>query len=86
MRVKAARHGLAEPSRMTARQIARKHFTAALAEAEASGIDADALARYTLSLVVESFLAHRPLEDVRAELIAAAENADPDTDYMFMRP
>ena len=71
---------------MSARQIARTHFEAALEEAKAQGIAADALARYTLSLVVETFLATRPLKDVQAELIAAAENADPDTDYMFMRP
>ena len=71
---------------MNARQIAKAHFDAALAEAEAHGIDRDVIARYTLSLVVEAFLATRPLADVQAELIAAAENADPDTDYMFMRP
>jgi len=71
---------------MSARQIAKTHFEAALAEAKGRGIAPDALARYTLSLVVETFLATRPLADVQAELIAAAENADPDTDYMFMRP
>lgn len=71
---------------MSARQIASAHFQAALDEAKAKGIAADTLARYTLSLVVETFLASRPLKDVQAELIAAAENADPDTDYMFMRP
>ena len=72
--------------RMSASQIARKHFTAALAQASAEGVGTDALARYTLSLVVEAFLSVRPLSDVKAELIAAAENADPDTDYIFMRP
>ena len=71
---------------MSARQIAKTHFQAALDEAKAEGIAPDALARYTLSLVVETFLASRPLKDVQSELIAAAENADPDTDYMFMRP
>jgi hypothetical protein len=71
---------------MSARQIAKKHFEAALAEAGAQGIDADTLARYMLAGVVETFLALRPLADVQAELIAAAENADPETDYMFMRP
>jgi hypothetical protein len=71
---------------MNARQIAKAHFEAALEDAEAQGIAPDALARYMLSLVVETFLAHRPLADVQAELVAAADNADPDTDYMFMRP
>jgi hypothetical protein len=71
---------------MSANAIARKHFEAALAEAKAEGVPADILARYTLSLVVRAFLGTRPLGDVKAELIAAAENADPDTDYLFMRP
>ena len=71
---------------MGAKQIVDKHFEAALAEAEASGVAADTLARYMLSRVVAAFLATRPLKDVQDELIAAAENADPDTDHMFMRP
>lgn len=71
---------------MNARQIAKTHFDAAIAEAETQAIDTDAIARYTLALVVKAFLATRPLADVQAELVAAAENADPDTDYMFMRP
>ena len=71
---------------MNARTIAKTHFEAALAEAKSHGIEADSLARYTLSLVIETFLATRPLKDVQAELVAAAENADPDTDFMFMRP
>lgn len=71
---------------MSARQIAKKHFEAALEEAKAEGIASDALARYMLSQVVETFLATRPVKDVQAELMAAAENADPDADYMFMRP
>lgn len=71
---------------MGAKQIVEKHFRAAMAEAEAEGIAPDTLARYMLSQVVEAFLARRPLKDVQAELIAAAENADPDTDHIFMRP
>jgi hypothetical protein len=39
-----------------------------------------------LSLVVSSMLERRGVADVRSELLAAAENVDPDTDYMFMRP
>lgn len=71
---------------MGAKQIVDKHFQAALAEAEAEGVASDTLARYMLSRVVEAFLATRPLKDVQAELMAAADNADPDTDFMFMRP
>lgn len=71
---------------MNAGEIAKKHFAAALADAKAEGIGADTLARYMLACAVEAFLTVRPLRDVQAELIAAAENADPETDYMFMRP
>lgn len=71
---------------MSATAIARKHFDAALADAEAQGYDVDALARAMLSRVVTAFLGVRDVNDVQAELIAAAENADPDGDHVFMRP
>jgi hypothetical protein len=71
---------------MSASDIARRHFEAAMAEAKASGQDLDAVTRQFLPLVTASFLTRRPLKDVRAELIAAAEHADPDEDFMFMRP
>jgi hypothetical protein len=75
-----------EDQPMSASDIARRHFTAALAEAKATGQDADAVTRQFLSLVTTSFLERRPLKDVRAELIAAAAHADPDEDFAFMRP
>lgn len=71
---------------MTAGDIARKHFAAAMTAAKAEGQDADAVARNILSLVITSMLERRGIADVRTELLAAAENVDPDTDYMFMRP
>jgi hypothetical protein len=71
---------------MSAPAIARKHFAAAVAEAEAAGYDADSLARYMLSEVVSRYLQKRSVGDVRSELMFVAENCDPDTDYMFMRP
>ena len=71
---------------MTAGEIARTHFAAAMAAANEARQDADAVARNLLSLVISSMLARRSVADVRAELIAAAENVDPDTDYIFMRP
>lgn len=71
---------------MSAGAIARTHFAAALAAAKEAGQDADALARAMLSLAVTSMLERRSVADVRTELLAAAENVDPDTDYMFMRP
>jgi hypothetical protein len=71
---------------MSPTSIARSHLAAALAEAEASGANADALARAMLSQVIAKFLEYRSVADVKAELLAAAENCDPDTDYPFMRP
>jgi hypothetical protein len=71
---------------MNAGDIARLHFAAALAAARAQGQDSDAVARGLLSLVVAAMLERRSVADVRAELLAAAENVDPDTDYVFMRP
>jgi len=71
---------------MSASEIARRHFAAAIAEAKQAGYSADAVARHTLALVVSTYLESRSVADVRAEILAAAENIDPDTDYMFMRP
>lgn len=71
---------------MSASDIAKRHFSAALAEGKASGGDPDAIARQTLSLIIATFLERRSVSDVRQELLSAAENVDPDTDYMFMRP
>jgi len=71
---------------MSGFDIARKHFEAALKDARDNGFDPDAIARYTLTLVVEEYLKTRSVADVRSELAFVAENCDPDTDYMFMRP
>ena len=69
---------------MSASEIARRHFAAALAEAKQAGYPGDAIARQMLA--VSTYLETRSIPDVRAEILAAAENVDPDTDYMFMRP
>ena len=71
---------------MNASSIAKRHLELAIEEACKAGSDADATARYMLSWVVTEFLAHRPIQDVRAELLFVAENCDPDTDFTFMRP
>jgi hypothetical protein len=71
---------------MSASAIARKHFSAAEAEAIAAGQDPDAVARQFLALAVASFRERRPLADVRRELLEAAEHCDPDEDFTFMRP
>ena len=70
----------------SAAEIARNHFTAAVDEAACAGEDTDALARQMLGLVVSKYLEKRSVQDVRSELIFVAENCDPDTDFVFMRP
>ncbi len=71
---------------MSATEIAKLHFSAALAEAEAAGLDQDSLCRSLLSLVVSKYLENRSVSDVQSELRFVADNCDPDTDFMFMRP
>lgn len=73
-------------SPMNVSQISRKHFEAAICEADAAGFGSESVARYMLSLVVSKYLETRTVADVRSELLDAAENCDPDTDYAFMRP
>jgi hypothetical protein len=71
---------------MSASDIARRHFEAAVNEAKQAGHTGDAVARQMLALAISTYLEHRTVADVRAEILAAAENIDPDTDYTFMRP
>jgi hypothetical protein len=71
---------------MSASQIAKLHFDAAISAAEASGLDVDSVCRAMLGLVVSKYLESRTVPDVQAELRFVAENCDPDTDFMFMRP
>jgi hypothetical protein len=71
---------------LSATDIAKRHFTAALAEADAAGLDHDSLCRSLLGLVVAKYLEKRSVSDVQSELRFVAENCDPDTDFMFMRP
>lgn len=71
---------------MSSAMIAERHFRAALDEAAASGVDADALCRSLLGLVVNQYLQSRSVADVQSELRFVAENCDPDTDFAFMRP
>jgi N-acetylglucosamine kinase-like BadF-type ATPase len=78
---------MSEPAKiMSAANIARRYFGAAVDEAVAAGYDPDTLARYMLGLAVAKYLEKRPVDDVRAELKFVAENCDPHTDYVFMRP
>jgi hypothetical protein len=71
---------------MSATEIAKLHFAAAIADAEAAGVDHDSVCRSLLGLVVSKYLENRAASDVQSELRFVAENCDPDTDFMFMRP
>ncbi len=71
---------------MSAAAIAERHFKAALAEANAKGVDADVLCRSVLGLVVNEYIQTRTVADVQSELRFIADNCDPDTDFAFMRP
>lgn len=71
---------------MSASQIAKLHFDAAIAAAEADNLDSDSVCRALLGLVVSKYLESRAVSDVQSELRFVAENCDPDTDFMFMRP
>ncbi|MGY3483515.1 hypothetical protein ACVW1C_001398 [Bradyrhizobium sp. USDA 4011] len=71
---------------MSAAEIAKLHFSAALAEAEAAGVGHDSLCRSLLGLVVSKYLEDRSVSDVQSELRFIADNCDPDTDFAFMRP
>jgi hypothetical protein len=71
---------------VSAANIARRHFDAAVAEAGTAGLDADALCRTLLGLVVTKYLESRSVPDVQSELRFIADNCDPDTDHAFMRP
>jgi len=67
-------------------EVAKRHFSAALAEAEAAGLGHDSVCRALLGLVVSKYLEGRNVSDVQSELRFIADNCDPDTDFAFMRP
>jgi hypothetical protein len=75
-----------EGSGMSASEIAQRHFAAALKEADAAGLGHDSLCRSLLGLIVSEYLTTRAVTDVQSELRFVADNCDPDTDFMFMRP
>jgi hypothetical protein len=57
-----------------------------LKEAEARSISRDVVARCLLSEAIRLFREHRPIEDIAAELAAAADNLDEDAPLAFIRP
>lgn len=71
---------------MSATDIARHHFDAALKQADAASLDRDGLCRALLGLVVSEYLVTRGIADVQSELRFVSDNCDPDTDFAFMWP
>ena len=71
---------------MSAAEIAKRHFSAAIAESEAADLGHDSVCRTLLGLVVSRYLESRSVADVQSELRFLADNCDPDTDFAFMRP
>jgi hypothetical protein len=78
--------GRKQEAEMSAAEIAKLHFSRAIAEAEAAGVGDDSVCRSLLGLVVSKYLEKRSVSDVQSELRFVADNCDPGTDFMFMRP
>lgn len=66
--------------------IVARHVAAALEEAGREGIAEDSVARGLFSRALAIYKQSRSAEDIRQELLAAADNLDDDQDYTFMRP
>ncbi len=68
----------------TAFEIAREHVAAALEAG--SGQDRQAVIRALLSIVIEEALRDQSQDELRQQVAFIIDNADPDTDFPFMRP
>jgi len=71
---------------MSSYDMVARHVAAALEEAEARSISSDVVARCLLSEAIRIFRQHRPIDDIAAELTAAADNLDEDAPLAFIRP
>jgi hypothetical protein len=71
---------------MSSHELVARHVATALKEAEAQSISSDVVARCLLSEAIRIFRQHRPIDDIAAELIAAADNLDEDAPLAFIRP
>lgn len=70
----------------TARDILTPHLDAALTEANEKKMSSDAVARILFEQALRIWQESRSPEDIRAELLEAADHLDPDEDFTFMRP
>ena len=71
---------------MGTHDLVARHVAAALEEAAAKSISSDVVARCLLSEAIRLFRQHRPLDDIAAELTAAADNLDEEAPLAFIRP
>jgi hypothetical protein len=71
---------------MRSHELVARHVAAALQEASSHSISSDVVARCLLSEAIRIFRQERPIEDVAAELTAAADNLDEDAPLAFIRP
>ncbi len=71
---------------MGTHELVARHVAAALEEARSASIDSDVVARCLLSEAIRLFRQGRPIEDIAAELNAAADNLDEDEPLAFIRP
>ena len=71
---------------MATHEMVARHVAAAVQEAAAKSVSSDVVARCLLSEAIRLFREQRPIEDVAAELIAAADNLDEDAPLAFIRP
>jgi hypothetical protein len=63
-----------------------RYVADAVEEAAAKSISSDVVARCLLSEAIRLFREHRSIEDIAAELAAAADNLDEDAPLAFIRP
>jgi hypothetical protein len=71
---------------MSSHELVARHVAAALDEAASHSISSDVVARCLLSEAIRIFRQQRSIDDVAAELIAAADNLDEDAPLAFIRP
>ncbi len=71
---------------MSSHEMVARHVEAALREASGRSISSDVVARCLLSEAIRIFRQQRSIEDISAELMAAADNLDEDAPLAFIRP
>jgi hypothetical protein len=71
---------------MSATEIAKLHFSAAIEEAKAAGLGHESVCRSLLGLVVSKYLENRNVSDIQSELRFIADNCDPEAASSLCAP